>query len=193
MKREEYNSMIKRYEQGLAIIDNAQNKVVVLQKEIREKEPVLEKLEKELTIQNEHLSIELEKTDKKNSEVTESTRVQNIEVEKVTVMVADINLEKDETEKEKDKAVKLCESLNIKDIGEISGYAKPPKAVGFVFKLIMMLFDKEKNVKDKNDLNEWFAVAKKELLSDIGGLIKMLVNRIKKEEITGKQFNKVNE
>lgn len=177
----------------MAIIENAQNKVTILQKEIREKEPVLEKLEKELTIQNEHLSIELEKTDKKNSEVSESTRLQNIEVEKVTTMVADINLEKEETEKEKDKAIKLCESLNTKDIGEISGYSKPPKAVGFVFKLIMMLFDKEKNVKDKNDLTEWFSVAKKELLGDVSSLIKSLVNRIKKEEITGKQFNKVNE
>jgi len=62
-----------------------------------------------------------------------------------------------------------------------------------VFKLIMMLFDKEKGVRDKSDLTEWFTLAKKELLSDIGGLIKMLVSRIKKEEITGKQFNKVNE
>lgn len=186
--------MIKRYEQGLAIIENAQNKVTILQKEIKEKEPVLEKLERELTIQNEHLSIELEKTDKKNIEVTESTRVQNIEVATVSSMVADINLEKEETEKEKDKAIKLCESLNTKDIGEISGYSKPPKAVGFVFKLIMMLFDKEKEVKgDKADLTEWFLGAKRVLLSDIGGLIKMLVSRIKKEEITGKQFNKVNE
>ena len=51
----------------------------------------------------------MEKTDKKNSEVTESIRVQNIEIEKVTIIEADNNLEKDETEKEKDKAVKLCE------------------------------------------------------------------------------------
>jgi len=45
----------------------------------------------------------------------------------------------------------------------------------------MMLFDKEKEVKgDKADLTEWFLGAKRVLLSDIGGLIKMLVSRIKK-------------
>ena len=56
-KRNEFDKMIKRYEVGLQIIENAQQKVSVLQEQIKNDEPILEQLSKDLAIK----SIELKK------------------------------------------------------------------------------------------------------------------------------------
>jgi len=105
----------------LSIIANASEKVSALQVQIKKDEPVLEQLEKDLTIQNQELQVILEETSKKNEEVSENTRVQDIEVKKIQEMNEGIQQEKAETEKAKEKALKLADSLTTKDIGEVSG------------------------------------------------------------------------
>jgi len=60
-------------------------------------------------------------------------------------------------------------------------------------KLIVLLFDEEKEIKskDKDDYQEWFKVAKNKLLKDVNGFKEKLKSRIREEKITQKQFNKI--
>lgn len=58
-------------------------------------------------------------------------------------------------------------------------------------KIIVLLFDEEKNVRNKDDMQNWFSVCKNSLLKNVNELKANLVNRIKEEKITEKQFRKM--
>jgi len=54
-------------------------------------------------------------------------------------------------------------------------------------KIIVLLFDEEKEMKGKDDYSLWFSVAKKKLLSNVNEFKERLKQRILKEDITKKQ------
>lgn len=58
-------------------------------------------------------------------------------------------------------------------------------------KVIVCLFDEERKVKVKDDQQEWFIVCKNNLLKNVNELKARLIERIKKELITEKQFKKM--
>lgn len=58
-------------------------------------------------------------------------------------------------------------------------------------KVIVCLFDEERKVKNKEDQQEWFIVCKNTLLKNVNELKARLIERIKKEIITEKQFKKM--
>jgi hypothetical protein len=58
-------------------------------------------------------------------------------------------------------------------------------------KVIVCLFDEERKVKNKDDQQEWFLVCKNVLLKNVNELKARLIERIKKEIITEKQFKKM--
>lgn len=58
-------------------------------------------------------------------------------------------------------------------------------------KVIVCLFDEERKVKVKDDQQEWFIVCKNNLLKNVNELKARLIERIKKEIITEKQFKKM--
>jgi hypothetical protein len=58
-------------------------------------------------------------------------------------------------------------------------------------KVIVCLFDEERKVKNKEDQQEWFIICKNTLLKNVNELKARLIERIKKEIITEKQFKKM--
>jgi len=56
---------------------------------------------------------------------------------------------------------------------------------------MFLLFDLEKEVKNKEELDEWFKVGKSQLLKNVNELKTRLVDRIKGEIITEKQYKKL--
>jgi len=58
-------------------------------------------------------------------------------------------------------------------------------------KVIVLLFDEEKKVQNKDDPQQWFIVAKNNLLKNVNELKASLVKRIKEEQITERQFKKM--
>lgn len=119
-KRKDFEVSTGRYKVGLDIIEDSQNKTILLQKDIRDSEPKLQELEITLTKKNETLSIILEETNKKKEEVMIASKEQNIKVEIQDKMLEEIKAEKTDTEREKKEALQLADKLNPKDIGEIS-------------------------------------------------------------------------
>lgn len=51
------------------------------------------------------------------------------------------------------------------------------------------MFDKQKEVKKKDEDKEWFLVGKNQLMKNAAEFKETLKRRIKQEEITEKQFN----
>jgi len=186
-KRDENKHMISRFKVGLNIIEESSSKTLDLQRKIKEEEPKLQDLEILLTKQNETLSVILEETNKKKEEVMVASKDQNIKVEQLERMNEEIRLEKVDTEREKDEAYKLADKLNVKDITEVSSYTHPPEQISYCMKLIVLIFDEEKDVKNKEDLAQWFQVCKNKLLRNVNDLKDRLKQRLKEEKITEKQ------
>lgn len=186
-KRKDFEVATDRYKSGLDIIEDSQNKTILLQKDIRESEPKLQELEITLTKKNETLSIILEETNKKKEEVMIASKEQNIKVEVQDKMLEEINTEKLDTEREKQEALNLAEKLSAKDIGEIKAYSNPPDPISFCLKLIVLLFDEERDVKNKDELPQWFSVCKNKLLVDVGKFKDKLKMRLSEEKITERQ------
>jgi len=191
MKRNEFNKLIQRYEVGLTIIEKAQVKVSDLQTKIKEDEPILEKLEKDLTKQNDELQVILVEVNAKNEEVSKSQAIQNEEVAKIEEIKRGIAEECRETEEQKASALKLAEQISPKDITEVSSYAKPPESIAFLLKFFVLLYDEEKQVKNKESPEDWFGVAKTKLLKNVQELKETMKTRIIKEQITEKQYKKI--
>jgi len=58
-------------------------------------------------------------------------------------------------------------------------------------KLIVLLFDEERDVKNKDELPQWFSVCKNKLLRNVNELKERLKQRLKEEKITERQFKKI--
>lgn len=58
-----------------------------------------------------------------------------------------------------------------------------------MLKVVVILFDKQKEVKKKDEDKEWFLVGKNQLMKNAAEFKETLKRRIKQEEITEKQFN----
>jgi len=191
MKQEQYNLQINRYESGLMIIKNAQLFVGKLQSNIEEEEPKLKILDQELTEKRDKLKIILDETEIKKEEVNRATDEQNIKVEELTKMTNEIKNEKSDTEKEKREALNLADKLSNKDLIEINSYNNPPETICYCLKIIVLLFEEESNVKNKESLKEWFNVFKSKLMTNINEFKEKLKIRIKDEQITERQFKKI--
>lgn len=58
-------------------------------------------------------------------------------------------------------------------------------------KLIVLLFDEEKNVQNKESMPEWFNVCKNKLLRNVNELKSLLKARLIEEKISERQFRKI--
>jgi len=63
--------------------------------------------------------------------------------------------------------------------------------VSFCIKFIVLLFDEEKAVKNKDDLQEWFKIGKNVLFKNVNEFKDKLKQRIKEEAITKRQYDKI--
>jgi len=70
--------------------------------------------------QNEQLRKVLDESEMKKLQVTKISAEQNIKVENLKRLTDEINLEKLETEKSKEEAIKIAEKLSNKDITEVN-------------------------------------------------------------------------
>jgi len=116
----ESHQKINRLAQVLTIIDKAQSKVEDLQLQIKEEEPTLVELEANLTEKNDKLRVKLAETNTKREQVKLASEEQNIKVTALEKMNQQIRAEKEETEREKDEALRLAEKLGSKDITEVN-------------------------------------------------------------------------
>jgi len=121
MKRSESQESIDRLEKGLSTIANAQIEVDKLSKAIKAKEPELEEMSRVLEIKDADLKKNLAETEIKSKFVAEETDKQNIVVEATSIKKKGIEEEKKETEEAKKGALKLADSLDKKEISEVSG------------------------------------------------------------------------
>lgn len=151
----------------------------------------MQELEITLTKKNETLSIILEETNKKKEEVMIASKEQNIKVEQQDKMLEEIKTEKSDTEREKKEALMLADKLSNKDITEVGSYLNPPDQISYCLKLIVLLFDEERDVKIKEELPQWFSVCKNKLLKDVNGLKERLRSRLTEEKITERQYKKI--
>jgi len=151
----------------------------------------LNELDIQLELQNKHLAIVLEESNKKKDEVIKITSEQNEKVMALKNFTDEINREKEDTEKEKEDAIKQCEKLSNKDITEVSSYTNPPDAVSLCMKIILLLFDEEKDIKNKDDLSSYFFACKSKLLKNVPEFKEKLKKRLVNEEISERQMKKI--
>jgi len=71
-------------------------------------------------------------------------------VRKLKIVTEEIQNEKADTEKQKITALKLSENFSNKDISEVNSYTVVTENVGLCMKLIVLLFDEEKEIKNKD-------------------------------------------
>jgi len=121
--------MINRLEKGLNTISDAEGKVNILQTQIKEDEPRLEKLDKDLTAKNIDLKATLEETNKKTEEVTEKTKIQEAEVATLNEIKKSIEFDKQDCEKSKAEALELANKFKDSEIKEVAGYASPSEHI----------------------------------------------------------------
>lgn len=69
---------------------------------------------------------------------------------KLKIVTEEIQNEKADTEKQKITALKLSENFSNKDISEVNSYTVVTENVGLCMKLIVLLFDEEKEIKNKD-------------------------------------------
>ena len=106
-------------------------------------------------------------------------------------MNEEIRLDKTETERVIVEAYKLADKLNVKDITEVSSLTHPPEQILYSMKLIVLMFDEEKDVKNKGDLAQWLKLCKNKLLRNVNDLKNKHKQRHKEEKITEKQQKKI--
>jgi len=129
MKRADFKRMIDRLEKGLNTISDAETKVNSLQKQIKEDEPRLEKLDKELSVKKVDLDATLLETNIKVAEVTEKTKIQDAEVKTLNEMKKSIEFDKQDCEKSKKEALELADKFKDAEIKEVAGYGTPSDAI----------------------------------------------------------------
>jgi len=71
-------------------------------------------------------------------------------VRKLKIVTEEIQNENADTEKQKITALKLSENFSNKDISEVNSYTVVTENVGLCMKLIVLLFDEEKEIKNKD-------------------------------------------
>lgn len=160
-----------------------------MQASIEEAKPKLKKLGIELEEKDKVLKVNLDETEIKSKDVKEKADVQNKEVEILNEKTNAIKEDKKETEKNKEDALKSADSLNKEDFGLINSFPNPPADISYLLKVVGILFDKQKEVKKKDDDKEWFMVVKNQLMKNAAEFKETLKRRIKQEEITEKQYN----
>jgi hypothetical protein len=171
----------------LKIIENASKKVADLQAKIEEDKPKLKKLGIELEEKDKVLKVNLDETEIQSKDVKEQAEIQNAEVAVLNEKTNAIKEDKKETEKNKEDALKSADSLSKDDFGLINSFSNPPADVSYLLKVVVILFDKQKEVKKKDDDKEWFMVAKNQLMKNANEFKETLKRRIKQEEVTEKQ------
>jgi len=110
-------------------MEEAQNKVREIQDKIQDEEPKLIQFEKDLIEQNEKLKLIISQTNIKREEVAVASHEQDIKVKTLEKMNEEIRIEKFQTEREKDEALKLAETFSNRDISEVNAYNNPPEPI----------------------------------------------------------------
>lgn len=169
----------------------AQQQTESLKMVITAEEPKLNNFEIYLIEQTEKLNKAIEETEQKKSNIAGIASEQAEKIEALKKLSDQINSEKDETEREKEVAIKLAERMTNKDLTELNAYTSPPESVSFIMKVIMILFDEEKEVKNKDDLSQWFFACRNKLLKNVNEFKERLKKRLISEEISEKQIKKL--
>jgi outer membrane phospholipase A len=151
----------------MEMIEVAQYQVEDLKNFIQDEEPRLFKLETNLDARKELLTKAIEESTNKKEKIRLLTSEQNEKLENLRIISDQINAEKADSDREKDTAIKLADRMTNKDITELNSYSQPPDAISLCMKAIMMLFDEEKEVKNKDELSNWFFACKSKLLKNI--------------------------
>ena len=102
-----------------------------------------------------------------------------------------IRLDKTDTERVIVEAYKLADKLNVQDITEVSYLTHPPEQISYCMKLIELMFDEEKDDKNKEDIAQWLKVCKNKLLRNVNDLKDKLKQLHKEEKITENQQKKI--
>lgn len=133
----------------------------------------------------------MEETESKKKNIQGIVIEQSDKIEALRKLSDQINSEKEDTEKEKELAIRLADRMTNKDLTELNAYTAPPESVSFLMKIIMLLFDEEKDVKNKEDLSNWFFGCRNKLLKNVTEFKERLKRRLINEEITEKQIKKI--
>jgi len=140
VKRKEILTGKKRLEVGLEKLSGAEEVVKVLQQQILEKQPVLEKTSTEV----ENLLVVIQHEQKEAEATMETVAVQEKEAHE---QAADAQKIKDEAEGELaealpalEEAVKSLSELEVKDITEAKSYQKPPAKVLLTLNAVCVMF-----------------------------------------------------
>jgi len=163
----------------------------VVQDDIKNLAPQLVELDNELLEQNIVINKLLEESNIKRKEVE---KISSVQAEKVAVLkkfTDEINKEKEESEKDKDDAIKSADKLTNKDITEINSFTNPPDSICYCCKIIIILFDEEKEVKNKEDNANWFLVFKTKMIKNINEFKEKLKKRLVTEDISERQIKKI--
>lgn len=104
----------------MELIEVAQYQVEDLKSFIQDEEPKLLKVEKNLDERKEVLTKAIEESNQKKEQIRVLTSEQNEKLENLRILSDQIKNEKEETEREKDAAIKLAERMTGKDLNEIN-------------------------------------------------------------------------
>jgi len=175
----------------MELIEVAQYQVEDLKNFIQDEEPRLFKLEVSLDARKEVLTKAIEESTNKKEQIRVLTSEQNEKLENLRILSDQINAEKEDSEREKDTAIKLADRMTNKDLTELNSYSQPPDAISLCMKAIMLLFDEEKEVKNKDELSNWFFACKSKLLKNISSFKEKLKERLINEDVNEKQIKKL--
>lgn len=180
-KRHETSKSINRLASGLTKINDAQSQTAGLQKEIGEKKPILERLEKEASKMAIVIAKDLEDAQVVQAEVAiEEDKAQKI-ADTANAFKEEATTELAKAEPELVKALAALKDLNPQDITQIKSQASPPAKVEFIIEAVCIVL----GIKPRDKKMSGFQEAKmnNQFLNQVPtNFIKQLV-AFKKEEI----------
>ncbi|CAD7932621.1 unnamed protein product [Amoebophrya sp. A25] len=172
LKSQEVNTLIHRFQSGLDKLASAEEQVAVMEKELVELQPILEKTSVEVA----EMMVVIQR-DKKVAE--ETKEVVDKQAEAAEAQAAEAKEIKDDAQKDLDEAlpaldaaVKCLQSLKLSHLQEVKALGSPPAGVKLTMEAMCIMFEyKPKMVADPSGapgkkVPDYWDVAKTGLLSD---------------------------
>jgi dynein heavy chain len=189
-KTEENKIQFKRFEDGLNKLQSAEEEVAKLKIKLIEDKPKLEKAEKEANVLIERLKKEKAEEDEK-AKIIAQDEVEAIKQAAIANQSAkEAQQIKDESDMKLKEVLDKTKDLKKNQVTELRALITPPAGGKLVSMALCYMILDESKVKGLYRLNmdEMWAVAKKDLLGDVNELYKIVTESYNKENIDPKKI-----
>ena len=121
-KTKENENNINRYDMGLKVLQFAEEKISIIEKEIQQKQPELEKLSKETEIIIKDVEIKKAEADKVREKASADSQVAEALAIKISKIEADCQRELSEAEKGLQSSLEKIDQIKDNELQELAGY-----------------------------------------------------------------------